>query len=432
MICNIAAMEQRCVATLDVVGAYLNAVLKNPNLLMRLSAPLVKIIMERFPDYANYRDVDGSVIVRLKKALYGCVESANLWNELLTDVLTEIGFRPNRKDPCVFNKGFGANQVTVCFHVDDLLITSQSEENMEKVIDDILKKFKSCNVNRSLKQSYLGMTLDFSSVGKCKVTMEGYVNNVLSKYNVGTSTAATPATEKLFHVDLKSPTLTPSDAKEFHSRVATLLYLSRRVRPDLQVAVNFLTTRVQCSTDQDWDKLERVLRYLNATRDLGIVMEGGTILCVSIWIDASYGVHPNGKSHSGVVVTVGRGPIVAKSGKQKIVAKSSSEAELIAASDEVGEGIHIRDFLIEQGYTVGPATLHQDNMSTMKLIEKGRSTSDRTKHVNVRYFFVKDRVNRGEIEVRHSPTSTMMADILTKPLQGELFRKMRDALLNWK
>jgi len=133
-----------------------------------------------------------------------------------------------------------------------------------------------------------------------------------------------------------------------------------------------------------------------------------------------------------VVVTVGRGPIVAKSGKQKIVAKSSSEAELIAASDEIGEGIHVRDFLIEQGYTVGPATLHQDNMSTMKLIEKGRSTSDRTKHVNVRYFFVKDRVKRGEIEVRHSPTSTMMADILTKPLQGELFRKMRDALLNWK
>jgi hypothetical protein len=76
------------------------------------------------------------------------------------------------------------------------------------------------------------------------------------------------------------------------------------------------------------------------------------------------------------------------------------------------------------------AIVFQDNMSTMTLIEKGRSTSSRTKHINIRYFFVKDRVENGEITIKYLPTEEMVADLLTKPLQGQLFRKLRQKLLN--
>jgi hypothetical protein len=81
---------------------------------------------------------------------------------------------------------------------------------------------------------------------------------------------------------------------------------------------------------------------------------------------------------------------------------------------------------------VGPAKIYQDNKSTIQLAEKGKSTSERTKHINVRFFFVHDRMESGEIELEYMPTEDMVADILTKPLQGAQFEKLRDALLNWR
>jgi hypothetical protein len=120
-----------------------------------------------------------------------------------------------------------------------------------------------------------------------------------------------------------------------------------------------------------------------------------------------------------------------KSSKQKLVSKSSTEAELIGLSDSFTQAIWTRDFLVEQGYQVGPATIYQDNKSTIALAEKGRSTSDRTRHIHIRYYFVKDRIDSKEVRIEYMQTGLMLADLLTKPLQGELFRRLRNQLLNW-
>ncbi len=90
----------------------------------------------------------------------------------------------------------------------------------------------------------------------------------------------------------------------------------------------------------------------------------------------------------------------------------------------------MRNFLIEIGYSLDAATVFQDNQSTMKLIERGRPASERTRHVAIRFFFIKDRVDSKEIKMEYCPTSDMVADILTKPLQGAQFYKLRDKLLN--
>ena len=101
-------------------------------------------------------------------------------------------------------------------------------------------------------------------------------------------------------------------------------------------------------------------------------------------------------------------------------------------SDGLSEVIWARNFLLGQGVRLEPAVVYQDNQSSMALISKGRSTSSRTKHINIRYFFVKDRVESGEVVIKYAPTEDMLADLLTKPLQGELFRKLRHSLLNLK
>jgi hypothetical protein len=89
----------------------------------------------------------------------------------------------------------------------------------------------------------------------------------------------------------------------------------------------------------------------------------------------------------------------------------------------------VREFMEAQGFAVGKVLLYQDNQSTIALAKKGRSTSARTRHIAIRYFFVKDRVDAGEVEIEYLPTGDMRADIMTKPLQGDLFKRMREALM---
>ena len=141
-------------------------------------------------------------------------------------------------------------------------------------------------------------------------------------------------------------------------------------------------------------------------------------------------VDDNYISHTGAAIGIGRGPVFCKSTTQKINTKSSTEAELVGLSDATGQIVWTRNFLIAQGYDVLPSTIYQDNMSTISIIKNGRSTSDRTKHIAVRFYFVADRIKNGEIKVEYLNTGQMIADILTKPLQGSRFVELRKRLLN--
>jgi hypothetical protein len=240
----------------------------------------------------------------------------------------------------------------------------------------------------------------------------------------------TPATDDLFTVREDANKLSKQDAEAFHSTTAKLLYLAKRTRPDILTAVIFFTTRVQSPDEDDERKLERVMKYIKATSHLALTLEPEQRINVTAYIDASYGVHINGRSHTGSVITLGKGAVHSKSTKQKLVSKSSTEAELVALSDEASQVLWTRNYLQHQGYKMSPAKVYQDNMSTIAMADKGRSTSERTRHINVRYFFTKDKVESGELVIEYLPTEDMVADILTKPLQGALFAKLRRKLLN--
>jgi hypothetical protein len=177
-------------------------------------------------------------------------------------------------------------------------------------------------------------------------------------------------------------------------------------------------------------KLFRVLKYLNGSRGKHIRLRADDIMTVTAFVDAAYAPHDDCKSHGGVFITLGAGPIYVKSAKSKIVPKSSTEAELIFLSDFSGELIRHRSFLIGQGLELGPVRTWQDNQSTILLASRGKKSSPRTKHVAVRYFYLKDRIDQGELSLSYLPTAEMVADILTKPLQGEHFRRLRALLLN--
>ena len=148
------------------------------------------------------------------------------------------------------------------------------------------------------------------------------------------------------------------------------------------------------------------------------------------WVDASYAVHPDMRSHTGGTISLGRGGLLCKSTKQKLNTRSSTEAEFVGASDYLPNTIWAKNFLQAQGYAINENVFEQDNESAMKLEKNGRmSAGPKSQHIDIRYFWIRDRIRQECITIRHCPTLQMVADFFTKPLQGNLFRKLRDVIM---
>jgi len=122
---------------------------------MRLDATLSGMLVQLDSRYTNYKMTDGTLIVRLKKALYGCVESAKLWYEHISSTLRSFGFMANPQDRCVFNQSYKGVQCTVCVYVDDLFITCRDQARADGVISKLIKQYKEVKVTRGLIHSYI-------------------------------------------------------------------------------------------------------------------------------------------------------------------------------------------------------------------------------------------------------------------------------------
>jgi hypothetical protein len=148
------------------------------------------------------------------------------------------------------------------------------------------------------------------------------------------------------------------------------------------------------------------------------------------WVDVSYAVHPDMKSHTGGAMSLGQGVIYGTSKCQKLNTKSSTEAELVGADNVMPQMLWTLYFFEAQGYKIHNNILYQHNKSAILLETNGRGSSGkRTRHINVRYFFIADRVKLKETQIEYCPTWIMIADYFTKPLQGLLFRQLRDMIM---
>ena len=181
----------------------------------------------------------------------------------------------------------------------------------------------------------------------------------------------------------------------------------------------------------DWKKLGRCIRYIRGSKDLGLTLQAGNDGTVQWYVDASFAVHRDMKSHTGVAMTLGKGCPICVSTRQRINTKSSTEAELVGVDDGMPLIIWTRNFLLDLGYEVRDNIVYQDNQSAILLERNGKASSGRrTRHINIRYFFVTDRIRMGDMRVEYCPTGDMIGDFFTKPLQGSLFKKFRATILN--
>jgi hypothetical protein len=421
----IAATENRNAMKIDIGGAYLNAEMTGEEVLMELDRTLSNIVKRILPEVEQFVE-NGKLVVRLDRALYGCVQSAKLWFEKLTDILKGMGFVPNEVDPCVMNLMRNGKQLTLAIYVDDILALSENAEDLEWFREELEKVFDDVKAETGGEFSYLGMHIILEK-GKARISMKQFIEELLDLHGE-VRMRITPATNQLFESD-EEKKLNDEEKGKFHTMVAKLLYLSKRTRSDIALPVIYLCTRVKSPTEEDKRKLDRVMGYLKMTKSRELVLTCKGAWRVTGFIDAAFGCHLDGKSHSGGVICVGGACILVISRKQKIVTKDSTEAELVALSDLITAVEKCEEFMVSQGMCdMELPVVFQDNTSTISLVTKGGG-KPRTKHMRVRQQLVKEKFDHKEIDIQYVKTREMLADVLTKPLGGELFRWMTGEIM---
>jgi hypothetical protein len=437
MLCTlIEALEERFVATVDIKGAFLKAkVPEDMELIVKMDGELAEAFVELNSDFEL--DENGILYLQCDKALYGHIEAARLFYDDLDDSLhRKMGFQQNQYDPCVYNKVIDGDRITIKTHVDDLKISAVKKENVEWTIDQLRTIYREITVQDGDTHDYLGMVMEHNRALKTvKINMRKYIQETIEEFQEDEpeerlKVVNTPATNNLFKTRENVEALSSRRAGIFHSTVAKLLFVAKRARPDILLAVSFMTTRVKKPDIDDWHKLIRVLSYLHGSMDITLTLVCDKIDKLSWYIDGSYASHMDMKGQSGAVLSTGPCSVLFKSCKQKINTRSSTETELIAVDDILPTIQWAKSFMAEQGYDL-PTEIKEDNRSTMLLMKNGRlSSGKRTKHLDIRYFFVKDLLDRGVITLSHCLSDNMIADFFTKPVQGQRFQILRNLILN--
>ena len=440
---TIEAQEQRDVATFDIPNAFIQTGVderdaQGDRIIMKIKGAMIDMLLEinyeLYKDCVTYEYGQRVLYVHIRRAIYGMLMSGLLFYKKFRASIEKIGYVVNPYDPCVANKTIGGKQHTISWHVDDLKsshVDSKVNDRFQEWLQTEYGQVKDITGTRGTEHVYLGMKLDYSTKGKVKIDMIDYVKDMIDEFPIKVSgKVASPATEKLFNVE-DSTELDTLKAEAFHTFVAKALFLTKRSRPDIMPTVAFLCTRVQKPTKQDWAKLIRMMNFLHKTVDQCLTLEAQDLTSIEWSIDAAFAVHPDHKSHTGITMKMGKGAVYSASKKQKLNTRSSTEAELVAVDDAMAQVLWTKNFLGEQGYKSKATIILQDNESAIKLEKNGmKSVGPRSRHINIRYFFITDQYQKGNIDIKYCPTDDMESDYMSKPLQGAKMVQHRLTIMN--
>ena len=438
----IEAKQGRDVMTLDIPNAFPQASIpdENEKVIMKIRGRLIDMLLEidfeKYSPFVYENEKERILYVVLKKALYGMLMASILYYKKFKKDIEGIGYKLNPYDMCVANKIVNEKQHTLTWHVDDI----KASHLDSKVNDEFAawaeqtygsEELGHVKVHRGKRHDYLGMILDYSLAGKLQVDMKYYIDKMIEEYPYPITPASSPWNDNLFKINEESTPLDKRDSEIFHSTVMKGMFLVKRGRPDAETAFSFLSSRVNYSTEQDKKKLEKCMGYLLHSRDDILTLEADDKQNLYWYIDASFAVHPDMKSHTGAIFTLGKGSIISSSTKQKVNSRSTTEAELIAVDDKVSKIVWSKKFLEHQGFKVNLNIIYQDNTSTIKLMNNGKlSSGKRTRHFDIRLFYINDLIGRGECIVKYCPTEEMIADYMSKPLTGKAYQINKRQILN--
>lgn len=367
-------------------------------------------------------------VCKLKRSLYGLKQSANEWNKKLNDSLIQVGFKQGEIDPCLYVKYSRGTWIYVLIYVDDLIAASTSNENLSDFESD-LKSFYKMKDLGDIK-FYLGINVERDSNGIFYLHQGSYINRKINEFGFEDCKPSKIPLEPGYmkRNEVEDPLETNNT---YRKAIGSLLYISTNTRPDIAVSTSILASKVSEPTQSDWTEVKRIFRYLKTTLNkklkLGSEFEDENENLEG-YVDANWGGDENRRSNTGYLFQVYGGTICWSSKRQKSVALSSAEAEYIALAESVQEAIWLDKLLKELNVKVEkPIVINEDNQSCIKMLNAGKFRQ-RTKHIDIKYHFVRELVADNFISVKYCPSTEMKADLLTKPLESVKLAKFTKAI----
>ena len=367
------------------------------------------------------------LVCRLKKSIYGLKQAPRCWNQALDAKLKTMGFSQSSSDPCIYISTTDSLLI-LAVYVDDILLAGKSQTRITQVKTELGKSFRVKDLGEL--HYFLGVNVKQNSDGgNIWIGQPSYTQEVLKKFRLEhCKPAATPVAQgtKLLKATDDSEHF---DATLYKSAVGMLLYLSGWTRPDIAFAVSNVARFCSRPTKEHWVAVKRILKYLKGTANYGLlyIKKDDANRVIVGFSDADWAGDANDrKSTSGYLFMVSGAPVSWKSKKQTCVALSTAEAEYVALTAATQEITWLRQLLKDlHNEQVKPTVIHEDNQSAI-CIAQNTQYHGKTKHIDIKYHFVREKVSDRTVELRYCPTSDMLADMLTKGLTRDKFTQLRN------
>lgn len=382
-------------------------------------------------------------VLRLKKSLYGLKQSGREWYIEACHGLESIGLRPTAIEPSIFT--LEDKSLILGLYVDDMLILSDNEESIERVVREIkrlwdikdmgeVKKILGLSIQRDRKQRAL------------TISQAAYIEETLKKFNLNNAKPASLPVSDRGTLVATQPNEAQADQSLYQQAIGRLMWISNSTRFDIAYSVGQLSQHCNKPTLRHWNSVLQVLRYLSGTRGLKLRIGGNHEADTEQrtkkdygprlhgFCDADYaGDHFDRRSVTGHLFLLNRGPVSWSSTKQRCVATSTTEAEYIALSEASKQGQWLRMLikelnrldLLEKNQAV---PMHSDNQACIA-ISQDPTGHRRTKHIDIRYHYIRELIAYRKTTVTYLATQDMIADLLTKLLPAKLFKHCIGTLL---
>jgi hypothetical protein len=366
-------------------------------------------------------------VCKLQKSLYGLKQSPRQWNITMNEFLNGIGFKNCTADPCVYLKKESDKMIMIALYVDDLIIGSNCSSLMNQTKQNLNERFAMKDLGQL--KFCLGIEVRWNKDGTCALRQKHYVLETLEKFNMAdckpVSTPMAPG-QKLS----KAMCATTDNEKAqmanvpYRSAVGSLIYMVTGTRPDIAVAVGEVSKYLENPGEQHWMAVKRILRYLKGTADWSLICKTDSINLVG-YADADWaGDLDSRRSTTGYVFQIGGFPVCWKSKRQPTVALSTSEAEYMSIASAAQTAVWLRRLLQDLGFTQDKATeIFEDNQGCIAMA-KNPINHERTKHIDIKYHFIREMVESALIKLTYLQTEDMLADVLTKGLARDRHQRL--------
>lgn len=360
-------------------------------------------------------------VCHLKKSLYGLKQSSRVWNNKLNSVLTQkLGYNRSSVDQCIYFRNSEQNTIVLAVYVDDILIFGSNSTMITKLKKGLSQHFKMKDIGAV--SSVLGMHIVRNTDGSISIDQKQYLKDVLHRFNM---TDSNPVNTPMDPNQRLSKDMCPTSDEEraemasipYQEAIGCIMYAAQISRPDIGFAVSTLSRYNTNYGKAHWSAVKRVLRYLKGTIDMKLTYRKDSEGEMVGYCDADWaGDQDERRSTTGYAFQLQGGAVSWATRKQPTIALSSTEAEFMSMVAAIQEALWLKRFECEIFISAPKSIqLYCDNQGAIQLATNSTYHA-RTKHIDVKNYFIREKLAEGVIKLNYRSTKEMIADIMTKPV----------------